>query len=116
MKFLMKYQIYQKVGISILFKNASQNIKNITTKEAWNLAIEDTKDILNLNKDDLNLIKSIGNMLGKTDAEGQVSELNLSIGFIDSQIEKAENECEKNEKMYKSLGTIAGLGIIILLF
>ena len=55
-------------------------------------------------------------MLGKTDVNGQVSELNLSIGFIDSQIEKAEEECKKSEKMYKSLGSIAGLAIVIILF
>ena len=54
-------------------------------------------------------------MLGKTDIGGQVSELNLSMELIDSQIEKAEEYCRKSEKMYRSLGSIVGLAIIIVL-
>lgn len=55
-------------------------------------------------------------MLGKTDVEGQVSEINITSDFIDTQINKAEEECKKNEKMYKSLGSIVGLAIVIILF
>ena len=108
--------VLTKGGIADLFSKAHKNIKTINAKDAWNQAVEDTKDLLNFNKEDLNLVKSIGNMLGKTDVEGQVSELNLSIGFIDTQIEKAEAECKRSEKMYKSLGTIIGLAIVIILF
>lgn len=104
-----------KSAISDMFREASLNVKNINAKEAWNLAIEDTKDLSSFNSEDINLIKSVGNMLGKTDVNGQVSNLELSIGFIDSQIQKAEEECRKSEKLYKSLGSIAGLAIVIIL-
>lgn len=87
----------------------------MNTKDAWDIAVEDCKNILEFNKDDLRIIKSIGNMLGKTDIDGQVSELTLSMGFIDSQIEKAEEYRKINEKMYRSLGSIIGLAIIIIL-
>lgn len=80
------------------------------------MAIEDTKELLNFNNEDLNIVMSVGNMLGKTDVEGQVSELDLSIGFVELQIEKAEAECRKSEKLYKSLGSIVGLAIVIILF
>lgn len=46
---------------------------------------------------------------------GQLSEINLTKKFIDTQIEKAEEEQKKNEKLYKSLGIIAGLAIAIIL-
>ena len=98
-----------------MFKEAYLNIKTLCAKEAWDLAVEDSKDFMSLNKEDINLIKSLGNMLGKTDVNGQISEITVSIGFIDSQIEKAEEECKKNERMYKSLGSIAGLAIVIIL-
>lgn len=113
---MRKYQKLQRSGISNLFREAYLNIKKVNAKEAWDLAVEDTKDLLNFTKEDLNFVKSVGNMLGKTDANGQVSEINMSIDFIDSQIEKAEDECKKSEKMYKSLGSIAGLAIVIILF
>lgn len=35
--------------------------------------------------------------------------------FIDEQIQKAEEEQKKNEKLYKSLGIITGIGIAIIL-
>ena len=116
MKFLKRFQKWLRGGISDLFSEVYKNVKTINTRDAWNLAVEDTKELLNFNNEDLNIIKSVGNMLGKTDVEGQVSELNLSIGFVDMQIEKAEAECKKSEKLYRSLGSIVGLAIVILLF
>ena len=42
-------------------------------------------------------------------------EIELTLNFIDTQILKAEEERKKNEKMYRSLGTIVGLAIVIIL-
>lgn len=47
--------------------------------------------------------------------DGQVSEFKLTSSYIDAQIEKAEEEKKKNEKLYRTLGTIIGLAIIIIL-
>ena len=55
-------------------------------------------------------------MLGKTDIDGQVSEINQFLSLLEGQIVIAEEEKNKNSKMYKSLGTIVGLGIVIVLF
>ena len=56
------------------------------------------------------------NYYGKTDISGQISEIDLTNTFLDMQIEKAENEKRKNQKMYKTLGTVIGLAIVIILF
>lgn len=116
MRYSKIYQRQQKNGISDLFSEAHKNIQTLSARDAWNFAVEDTRNLLNLTKEDLKLVASVGNMLGKTDVEGQISELDLAIGFIDLQIEKAEAECKKSEKMYKSLGSIVGLAIVIILF
>lgn len=50
-------------NISEIFKKASEYIINITTKDAWNKAIEETKETLCLNNEDINIIKKLGNML-----------------------------------------------------
>ena len=52
---------------------------------------------------------------GQTDVEGQIREISLTSNFIDIQIEKAEDECKKNEKLYRTLGTIVGIAIVIIL-
>ena len=101
--------------ISDIFLNFSQYIKNKKTEDAWNTAIDEKKSYLSLKEEDINLIKKLGNMLGKTDIEGQMNEINNFNTLIEIQIEKAEEEIKKNVKMYKSLGTILGIGIAILL-
>ena len=46
---------------------------------------------------------------------GQVNEIKLIDTFLDVQIEKAEQDKRKNEKMYKTLGVTVGLAIVIVL-
>lgn len=100
-------------NISLIFENTNKNLKRMNMQEAWNKAIDES--VLNLNKEDISIIKNMGKLLGKTDVEGQISEIKLTSGFIDSQIEKAQKEREKNEKLYKTLGTVVGLAIVIIL-
>ena len=100
-------------NISAIFYNASINMKDMPTKEAWETSISSAT--LNLNNEDISMLKNLGKLLGKTDVEGQVSQIELTSSFIDMQIKKAEDERRKNEKMYKTLGTVIGLAIVIIL-
>lgn len=100
-------------NVANIFKKTKSNLRKMETQEAWNNAIEECK--LNLNFEDISIIKNFGKLLGKTDVEGQISEIKLTSSFIDMQIEKAEKEKEKNEKLYKTLGTVVGLAIVIIL-
>ena len=101
--------------ISNVFMKASNYLENSTTKEAWKKAIEEEKDYLSINDEDRNIIENLGNMLGKTDVDGQISEIKLTSKFIETQIEKAEEEKKKNQKLYRTLGTVIGLAIVIIL-
>ena len=100
-------------NISKIFIKASQNMKEETAEEAWDKSIETSSTYLN--KEDIENIRNFGKMLGKTDKEGQVSHLELSKTFIEIQIEKARREEEKNSKLYKTLGVVSGLGLVIFL-
>lgn len=100
-------------NIGGVFKKASYNMNFKSAGEAWNTAIE--TDILNINTEDRNILKDLGKLLGKTDLKGQVNQIDLTSSFLDDQIKKAEIEREKNEKMYRTLGMILGLGIVIIL-
>ncbi len=104
-------QTNSKVGN--IFKVASIKMEFTTAGNAWKQAI-DLSDI-NLNSEDVNTLKGLGKLLGQTDVEGQISEIELVEKFIDVQIQKAENECQKNQKLYKTLGAVIGLGIVIIL-
>ena len=100
-------------NISTMFVQASNNMKSLNAEEAWNKSLEEAS--INLYKEDIENIKNFGKMLGKTDKEGQISQLELTKTFIEMQIEKAKVEEEKNSKVYKTLGVIVGLAFVIIL-
>ena len=56
-----------------------------------------------------------GKLLGKTDKVGQINEINVTSQLLNTQIEKAEQEKNKNYKLFKTLGSVVGIGICIIL-
>lgn len=100
-------------NISNILEKASTSMKNTNAEEGWNNSIE--KASTNLKKEDIESIKSFGKMLGKTDKEGQVSQLELTKTLLDVQIKKAQEDEKKNAKLYKTLGTIVGLAFVVIL-
>ena len=99
--------------IGSIFKIASYNMQFCAAGEAWKKAID--TDILNIDIEDKRILKDLSKLLGATDLKGQISQIDVTSTFLDDQIKKAEREKEKNEAMYRKLGVIVGLGIIIVL-
>lgn len=56
-------EIYKSVSSKInnIFKEANLLMNNLSVKEAWNKAIDNS--ILDINEEDKNIIKNLGNML-----------------------------------------------------
>ena len=97
-----------------IFKLTTENIKKYDILNSWYIAIEECKNDLNI--EDKEIIKMLGKLMGKTDKNGQINEINLTSKLLENQIEKAEEEKLKNTKLYKTLGIVFGLGISIVLF
>ena len=102
--------------ISKIFIKTAENLKKENFEKAWKEAISEESFFLNLKKEDFRLLETFGNMIGKTDIDGQINEIDQFLTLMDGQIVLAEAEKNKNSKMYKSLGTIIGLGIVVILF
>lgn len=100
-------------NVSKLFKNAKENMVIENAGQAWEEAIVKSQN--NLNKEDKNVLKIMGKMLGQSDVEGQISQIEVTEEFLDKQIENAQKEKTKNEKLYQKLGTILGLALVIIL-
>ena len=100
-------------NISLVFRKASEKMKVCPAGEAWDLALR--LEDLNIDEEDKSILKNLSKLLGKTDIEGQVNQIEMTSDFLDKQIRKAENEKEKNERMYRTLGMIIGMGIVIIL-
>lgn len=112
-------EISQKIKGSAgkIFADTVEIIKNkdanLTAGEAWEKALEDNSE--NLKKEDIESIKPLGRLLGNTDVDGQINQIELVCEFLEEQIAQATEEKNKNEKLYQKLGAIVGLVIVIVL-
>ena len=100
-------------NVSNLFEIAKNKMSDLTANEAWKEAIEESQN--NLKKEDKDVLKTLSKLLGQTDAEGQISQIEITENFLESKIQEAMEEKKKNEKLYTRLGTIMGLAIVIIL-
>jgi stage III sporulation protein AB len=96
-----------------IFKNAKEKMNSESANVAWEKSIEESSN--NLKEEDKNILKTLSKLLGQTDVEGQVSQIEITDKFLETQIKEAVEEKQKNEKLYTRLGTIIGLAIVIVL-
>ena len=97
-----------------IFGQMANQITYYQAKDVWENCIQDAD--ISIKQEDKDVLKKIGKLLGQTDIEGQISEIEVIENFLDMQIENAEEERKKNQKMYKTLGIVAGLVFVIILF
>lgn len=102
-----------KENIGEIFHNSSRLMENESAGVSWENAVDNSNN--SFTKEDKDIIKGLAKMLGKTDIDGQVSEIRLTCKFLDVQIKDAEKEKTKNEKLYKTLGATVGLALVIIL-
>ena len=100
-------------NIGNIFKVAAIKMEEASVQDAWQNSIEISEN--SFNKNDIQIIKSFGETLGQTDIQGQLNKTNLTLELIEKQIEDARYEQAKNEKLYKTLGIITGMGLVIIL-
>lgn len=101
----------------VIYKESNNVFKKVITDEndiytAWKNAVKEERNFTNEDKE---VIEMIGKLLGKTDLNGQVNEINLGLDLVEKQIYMAEAEKQKNVKLYKTIGAVTGIGICIIL-
>ena len=101
-------------NVEKIFGQMANQITYYQTREVWENCIQDAD--ISINQEDKDILKRLGKLLGQTDVEGQVSEIEVTQNFLNMQIEKAEEDKKKNQKMYKTLGVTIGLIFVIILF
>lgn len=99
-------------NIANIFTNAYTYMKSLNAGQAWEKAVDESSN--NLTNEDINIIKGLSKLLGKTDLEGQLMQIELTAKLLDEQIIEATNLQNKNNKLYKTLGATVGLAIMII--
>ena len=78
-------------------------------------SIEFLKNTCLLKDRDIDVFLALGKVLGKTDRTDQELQFKYALNEFELLIVEAKDERIKNEKMYRSLGVLMGLGMIIIL-
>ena len=113
-------EIFNEISLNVsknignIFRTASKNMEKQIAGISWEKAVDECRNYLK--KEDRHALKNLGKMLGQTDVEGQISQIEITEKFIEIQLKKATEERQKNEKLFTKLGTILGLAIIIVLY
>lgn len=102
-----------QTNVEKIFGQMANQIIYYQAKDVWENCIQEAD--ISIKQEDKDVLKKLGKLLGQTDVEGQISEIEVTESFLDMQIEKAEEERKKNQKMYKTLGIVAGLVFCIVL-
>ena len=102
-----------KGDVGKLFWDASRIMSLDFAGDAWEKSLNNSN--IMLLEDDKEALRSLGKLLGSTDIDGQLSQIRLVNGFLNEQIKEAIEQKNKNETMYKKLGIIVGLAVVIVL-
>lgn len=102
-----------KENIAQIFEKATRNMQNFSAGEAWENAVQTSET--NFTNEDIHVLLMLSKMLGQTDVKGQISQIEITENFLEKQIKEAQQEKNKNEKLYRKLGTTIGLAIVIIL-
>ena len=112
-------EIFQEIvqntskNVGQVFLLAKEKMKSKTASVSWEEAVQESEN--NLKEEDKYVLKTLAKLLGQTDVEGQLSQIEVTQKFLESQLKEAQEEKIRNEKLYNRLGTTIGLAIVIIL-
>ncbi|OEH85650.1 stage III sporulation protein AB [Desulfuribacillus stibiiarsenatis] len=103
--------------IGEIFIQMSQALRpsDVTTAQVWLAAWRKSHGILSLRARDYDILYQLGHTLGQTDKENQMKHINMALTYLQSEEADARNDQQKHEKMYKYLGFLTGMMIVILM-
>lgn len=84
-------------------------------QKAWEYACQSTCKEIYLTQEDGQVICSFGQLLGTSDVEGQIANLEVLEGQLQQLERKAEEARKKNQPLWQKIGPIVGIAIAIFL-
>lgn len=105
--------------VSRLFLNVRKHLmdsKGYMASEAWELALKKFYNDSYLIKNDYYILNAFGKYLGSTDREDQIKSINQTIDNLKQQEKIAYEEKQKNETLWRYLGILSGIMVILLLY
>ncbi|MGV8145062.1 MAG: stage III sporulation protein SpoIIIAB [Alkaliphilus sp.] len=95
----------------ILFKKDGR-----TFSQAWSYSLKICAKNSDFRDKDIRLLAKLGEILGATDIDNQVKHIRLTMVEIKKNYEEAAQMQMKNVKLFKQIGLLSGIAIVIILY
>ncbi|MFD2170913.1 stage III sporulation protein SpoIIIAB [Tumebacillus lipolyticus] len=89
--------------------------QGVSAGEIWRETLSAQRRTLALQEVDRDVLTTFGQTLGISDRQDQIKHIQLAISQLSSEELVAREEQQKNEKMWRYLGALMGLALVILL-
>lgn len=89
--------------------------KHFSFREIWHQSLDVLMRESSLGVNELEILRQFGQTLGQHDFTHQQKQIQLSITYLDRELEEARERYDQYAHMSKSLGFLLGLFIVILL-
>ena len=117
-------QAFARVGKSIsspmgnIFLVAAKEMKScqgLSAQKCWVKAVQKYKNELDLTERQVSEINRLSIIWGKGDKAGQLKQIALIQDFIRHALEKARLEMDRNDKLWRYLGLLGGVTLVLML-
>ncbi|MDO9536286.1 MAG: hypothetical protein Q7J85_13410 [Bacillota bacterium] len=107
-----------KVPTGCLFIDAARLMlqnKGLSASGCWESAVGKNTPALDLISDDLELVKRLGYIWGKSDKSGQIRQVSFIQELLRQALKEARKAQQTNDKIWKYLGLLGGMTLVIFL-
>lgn len=104
---------------SEIFEDSGRMLKArkvATVDEAWEKTIKDRHSRTFFKKEDVNTFVAFGKILGGSDKECQLSNIDTVIDYINMKSEELLKKNSKDSRLFRSAGVLGGILIVVVLF
>ncbi|PWK11498.1 stage III sporulation protein SpoIIIAB [Tumebacillus permanentifrigoris] len=90
--------------------------RGLTGDGAWQEALSEMRGKLILKETDRDVLRQFGRTLGVSDRADQIKHIHLGVAHLTAEEAGARDDQARNEKMWRYLGALLGLAVLILLY
>lgn len=117
-------QIFRTIGkktsypINRFYSQLAEHFDFVVTDflEVWDQELERLTSVSALKRNELEIMKQFGRNLGQHTFTQQQKHITLAIHHLQQELDEANDQRVKYEKMMKSLGVLIGIFIVLILF
>lgn len=105
--------------ISEIFEDSGRLLKSksvTSVDEAWEKTLRDRRARTFFKSDDIDILTAFGKILGGSDKQCQLSNIDTVIDYIDMKSEELLKKNSKDSRLFKSAGVLSGILIVVVLF